>query len=155
MQKTLVLIKPGAIQRELIGEVIKRFENKGFRICGLKMIQLTEDILRVHYAHLAERPFFTRIFQSMKATPVIALCLEGVEAIKVVRDMIGVTNGREAQAGTIRGDFSLSNQENIVHASDSVENAEIEIKRFFLDNEIFSYTKVNQNYIKNYSEELV
>lgn len=154
MQKTLVLIKPGAIQRELIGELIKRFENKGFRICGLKMIQLTEDILRVHYAHLAERPFFTRILRSMMATPVIALCLEGVEAIKVVRDMIGVTNGRDARVGTIRGDFSLSNQENIVHASDSVENAEIEIKRFFSDNEIFSYAKVNQNYI-NYSDELV
>ncbi|MDO4726237.1 MAG: nucleoside-diphosphate kinase [Porphyromonadaceae bacterium] len=154
MQKTLVLIKPGAIQRELIGEVLKRFENKGFRICGLKMIHLTEDILRVHYAHLVERPFFARILRSMMATPVIALCLEGVEAVKVVRDMIGVTNGREAQAGTIRGDFSLSNQENIIHASDSVENAAIEIKRFFLDNEIFSYTKVNQNYI-NYSDELI
>jgi len=153
LEKTLIIFKPSAVQRELVGEVLHRFERKGFRICGLKMMQLTEQILKVHYAHLNSLPFFQRIINSMMASPVVVACLEGVDAVSVVRSMVGVTNGREALAGTIRGDFSMSGQENIIHASDSVENANIEIERFFLKEEIFNYTKINQNFI-NFSEEL-
>jgi len=147
MEKTLVIIKPGAIQRELIGEVITRLERKGLHLCGMKMMQLTDDIVSEHYAHLADLPFFDRIKNSMMVTPIIVCCWEGVEAVKVVRTIVGVTNGREAQAGTIRGDFSMSIQENIIHASDSVETAKIEIARFFKEDEIFDFKQNNLPFI--------
>jgi len=139
MEKTLVIIKPGAIQRGLIGEVIHRFERKGLQLCGIKMIQLTDEILAEHYAHLVQRPFFKRIKDAMMITPVIVCCWKGLEAVKIVHDMAGKTNGREAAFGTIRGDFSMSVQENIVHTSDSVENAKEELARFFTDSEIFEF----------------
>ena len=107
---------------------------------GMKMMQLSDEILREHYAHLVDRPFFPALAASMQASPVIALALEGRDAVQVVRTMTGSTNGREAAPGTIRGDYSISNQQNIVHASDSTSNAEIELKRFFRDDEIFEYT---------------
>lgn len=140
MEQTLVILKPSAIQRNLVGPVIERFQRKGLVITGLKMMQLDEAILREHYAHLVERPFFPLILASMMATPVIVMSLKGKDAVKVVRLMTGATNGREALPGTIRGDFSVSGQENIVHASDSVENAEIELKRFFRPGEILDYS---------------
>lgn len=139
MEQTLVIIKPSAVERGLIGEILSRFQHKGLIIAGLKMMQLGEDILREHYAHLVNRPFFPWILESMMATPVIVACIKGTDAVNVVRMMTGATNGRNAVPGTIRGDFSVSSQENIVHASDSVENAEIEIKRFFKPDEIFDY----------------
>lgn len=139
MEQTLVIIKPSAVERGLIGEILSRFQHKGLIIAGLKMMQLGEDILREHYAHLVNRPFFPWILESMMATPVIVACIKGTDAVNVVRMMTGATNGRNAAPGTIRGDFSVSSQENIVHASDSVENAEIEIKRFFKPDEIFDY----------------
>lgn len=147
MEKTLIIIKPGAIQRGLIGEVFKRFENKGLQVCGIKMMQLTDNILAEHYAHLAEKPFFKRIKDAMMISPVIVCCLKGIDAVKVVRNLTGSTNGREALTGTIRGDFSMSVQENIVHASDSVENAKIELERFFKIEEIFDYGFNNQGFI--------
>lgn len=147
MEKTLVLLKPGTVQRGLIGEIIKRFENKGLQVCGMKMMQLTHEILNEHYAHLADRPFFGRIKDSMMASPVIVCCFKGVDAIRVVRSMAGVTNSREAAPGTIRGDFSMSMQENIVHASDSPETAAIELKRFFQPDEIFDYPINQLNFI--------
>ena len=137
MEKTLVILKPSCVQRALMGEVISRFEKKGLRLAGMKMMQLTDTILNEHYAHLKERPFFQRVKDSMQICPVVVQCWEGIDAAKVVRSLIGVTNGREAAAGTVRGDFSVSAQENIVHASDSAESARIELKRFFADNEIF------------------
>lgn len=140
MEKTLVILKPSAMGRGIAGEVITRFTNKGLVIAGMKMIQLTDEILNEHYAHLVERPFFNRIKTSMKALPVIVMCLAGKEAVQVVRTMTGVTNGRNAAPGTIRGDFSVSGQENIIHTSDSVENAKIELDRFFKPEEIFDYT---------------
>lgn len=139
MEKTLVILKPSAIQRALIGEVIKRFEQKGLQLSGIKMIQLNDSILDEHYAHLADRPFFKRIKDSMMITPVIVTCWKGKDAVSVVRSMTGSTNGREAVPGTIRGDFSVSMQENIVHTSDSVENAKEELARFFKKDEIFDY----------------
>lgn len=139
MEKTLVLLKPSAIQRGLIGEVISRFEKKGLRLAGMKMMQLTDDILSEHYAHLSDRPFFQRIKDAMMVTPVVATCWEGKGAVEVVRTMTGKTNGRDAQPGTIRGDYSVSVQENIVHTSDSVENAKEELNRFFQKEEIYDY----------------
>lgn len=139
MEQTLVIIKPSAIHRGLIGDIITRFQRKGLIITGMKMMQLDETILREHYAHLVDRPFFPSLLESMMATPVIVMCIEGKDAVEVVRLMTGATNGRKALPGTIRGDFSMSGQENIIHASDSVENAVIEINRFFRHEEIFTY----------------
>ena len=147
MEQTLVIIKPSAVERGLIGEIITRFQRKGLNIAGLKMMQLGEDILREHNAHLVDRPFFPWILASMMATPVIVVCVKGTDAVNVVRMMTGATNGCKAAPGTIRGDFSVSSQENIVHASDSVENAEIEIKRFFKSEEIFDYTSRSIDFI--------
>ncbi len=139
MQKTLVILKPGTLQRGLVGEITRRFERKGLRLAGMKMMQLTDDILSEHYAHLSAKSFFQRVKDSMMAAPVIVCCYEGVDAVQTVRNMAGVTNGRLALPGTIRGDYSMSFQENIVHTSDSLENAEIELKRFFKPEEIFDY----------------
>lgn len=140
MEQTFVILKPSTIQRGLVGQVIDRFQRKGLFIAGIKMMQLDEKILREHYAHLVERPFFPTLVKSMMATPVIVICLKGKDAVEVVRAMTGATNCRKAAPGTIRGDFGMSGQENIVHASDSVENAGIEINRFFRPEEIFDYT---------------
>ena len=140
MERSLIILKPSSIQRFLVGDVITRFQRKGLVIAGIKMMQLDEAILREHYAHLVDRPFFPSIVASMTASPVIVMCLKGVDAIRVVRSMTGDTNGRTAAPGSIRGDFSMSNQENIIHASSSVEDAEVEIKRFFSPDELFDYT---------------
>lgn len=139
MERTLILLKPCTVQRRLIGEIINRIERKGLRIVGMKMMQLDDALLNEHYAHLADRPFFNFVKTSMKATPVVAMCVEGCEAVQVVRTITGATNGRKAAPGTIRGDYSMSGQENIVHASDSPENAAIEIRRFFKPDELFEY----------------
>ena len=139
MEQTFVILKPSAVQRSLVGDVITRFQRKGLFITGIKMMQLDEQILRVHYAHLVDKPFFPSLVKSMMATPVIVMVLKGKDVVEVVRSMVGVTNARKAAAGTIRGDFGMSDQENIVHASDSPENAVIEINRFFKPEEIFDY----------------
>ena len=139
MEKTLVILKPSCLQRGLVGEVTKRFEQKGLRLCGIKMCQLTDEQMSQHYAQHAGKPFFQQLKDAMMVTPVIVCCYEGVEAVEVVRQMAGVTNGRKAMPGTIRGDFSMSFQENIVHTSDSIETAKIELQRFFKENEIFDY----------------
>lgn len=142
MQKTLVILKPSTVQRGLVGEMISRFERKGLQIIGFKMVTLTDELLAEHYSHLKDKPFFKRIKDSMQLSPVIVMALKGVDAIEVVRKITGVTNGREAQSGTIRGDFSISVQENLVHASDSHETAIIELKRFFQENELFEYNQL-------------
>lgn len=152
MQQTLIIFKPSSIERGLVGRVLARFEAKGLVIVGMKMMRLTPELLREHYAHLVELPFFPSIVASMTATPVIVMCLKGVDAIKVVRAMTGATNGREAAPGTVRGDFAMSNQENIIHASSSPEDAEAEIKRFFLPDELFDYTLVGIGYVNSSSE---
>ena len=140
MQTTLVIIKPSGVQRGLAGEIISRFEKKGLIIAGAKMMQLDEAILREHYAHLVDRPFFPSLLRSMMSSPVIVMAVRGVDAVGVVRAMTGVTNSRNAAPGTIRGDFGMSGQENIVHASDPPENAAIEVARFFKEGEVFDYT---------------
>lgn len=140
MEKTLVLLKPCTMQRGLAGEIISIFEKKGLQICGMKMMMLTDEILSEHYAHLSAKPFFQRVKDSMMAAPVVALCLKGVDAIAVVRTLAGPTNGRNALPGTIRGSYSMSFQENIVHASDSPETAAVELRRFFKPEEIIEWT---------------
>ena len=142
MERTLVILKPCTIQRGLIGEIISRFEKKGLRLVGAKMIWLTDEILKEHYAHLLDKPFFGRIKDAMEVCPVIVCCWEGVDAVQVVRTISGPTNGRIAQPGTIRGDYSMSIQENMVHASDSIEIAKIELNRFFDPSEIFDYKRL-------------
>ena len=149
MEQTLIIFKPSAIGRALVGKVLSRFEQKGLIVTGMKMMKLSEEILKEHYAHLVDKPFFPNILASMTATPVIVACLKGVDAINVVRSMTGATNGRQAAPGTIRGDFSMSNQENIIHASSSPEDAQAEIKRFFKDDEIFDYTRATIKFINS------
>ncbi|MCI5743593.1 nucleoside-diphosphate kinase [Phocaeicola faecicola] len=152
LERTLVILKPSAVQRGLIGEITSRFERKGLRLVGMKMMQLTDDILNEHYAHLSERPFFQRVKESMMASPVVACCYEGVDAIQIVRSMTGATNGRVAVPGTIRGDFSVSSQENIIHTSDSPKTAAEEVKRFFKQDELFDYKLVSLPFLY-YSDE--
>lgn len=139
METTLVILKPSAILHGYAGQIINRFQQKGLVIHGMKMMKLTDELLHKHYAHLVDRPFFPDLVKSMKASPVIVMALWGKDAVEVVRMMTGATNGRKALPGTIRGDFSMSGQENIIHASDSLVNAEIELKRFFKPDEILHY----------------
>lgn len=147
MERTLVILKPCTLQRGLVGEITHRFERKGLRLAGMKMMQLTDELLSEHYSHLTAKPFFQRVKDSMMAAPVIVCCYEGVDAVQTVREMTGSTNGRKAAPGTIRGDYSMSFQENVVHTSDSLENAEIELKRFFKPEEIFDYKQAVFQYL--------
>lgn len=146
METSLVILKPSAVLHGYVGPIVQRFQQKGLVIRGMKMMQLNETILREHYAHLVDRPFFPDLMKSMMASPVIVLALWGKDAVEVVRMMTGATNGRKAAPGTIRGDFSMSGQENIVHASDSIENAQIELNRFFKPKEIFDYVPSSIKY---------
>jgi nucleoside-diphosphate kinase len=139
MQTTLVLLKPDCIAGRKAGEVIKRFEEAGFQIRGCKMFQAQETVLREHYAHIADKPFFPEVEAFMQSTPVIALALAGENAVDKVRSIIGPTDSKKAEKGTVRGDFGVDVMVNIVHASDSPENAEIELKRFFQPGELFTY----------------
>ncbi len=151
MEKTLVLIKPDAIQRGLVGNIIARFETKGLKLVGMKMIALGDRILEEHYAHIADKPFFPPMRNFMKSTPIVAMIWEGFEAIEVVRTLAGATNARKADVGTIRGDLSMSIQYNVVHASDSPSAAQEEVARFFENAEIFEYDK--GEYLHLYTDE--
>jgi nucleoside-diphosphate kinase len=142
-ERTLILLKPDALQRSLLGEVIHRFERKGLRIVGLKMIHLNDALIEEHYGHLKDKPFFAGIKSYIKSSPIVAMALSGIGAVNAVRIIVGPTKGYEAAAGTIRGDFSMSTQSNLVHASDSLETAAVEIKRFFKDEELFDYKKID------------
>lgn len=139
-EKTILIVKPDGVQRGLVGEVIKRLEMKGLKICGLKMMYLDETKLREHYAHHVEKPFYPGLEKFMKSSPVVAMCVEGLGAIGAVRLIAGITNAREADGGTIRGDLAMGVC-NVVHCSDSLENARAEVDRFFKDEEIFEYDK--------------
>ncbi|MFH1012801.1 MAG: nucleoside-diphosphate kinase [Candidatus Peregrinibacteria bacterium] len=152
MERTLVLIKPDAIQRGLIGEVTKRFENKGLKLVGMKMMTLDEAIILEHYAHLADKPFFKSIQKFMQSTPIITQCWEGVEAIEAVRLITGITKARSADAGSIRGDLGMGFQCNVIHASDSASTAKREIKRFFKEDELFDYDKTEYMHIYSKDE---
>lgn len=146
VEKSLVLIKPDAFQRERVGEVIVRFERKGLKIVAMKLVHLDDATLDEHYSHVKDKPFFADLKQYMMQTPVVAMVLEGIGAVDEVRKIVGATNPREADAGTIRADLSMNMPSNMVHASDSLDSAEIEIKRFFEENELFAYEKLTDKY---------
>ena len=131
MEKTLIILKPDCMQKKLAGAVIERFECAGFGIVACKMMHLSESLLKAHYAHLAEKPFFPEIVKFMQSHNVIVLVLSGESAIQRVRDLLGPTDSKLAPKGTIRGDMGTDKQQNIAHASDSKEAATAEIKRFF------------------------
>jgi len=146
-EKTLVIVKPDAIQRGLLGEITSRFEKKGLKIVGLKMMRLDDAVLREHYAHIADKPFFPGVSNFMQNSPVAVLCLEGLEVVEAVRLITGITKARQAEAGSIRGDFAMSVGCNVIHASDSIENAKAEVSRFFEENEIFEYYKSEYEFV--------
>ncbi|KKT90983.1 MAG: Nucleoside diphosphate kinase [Parcubacteria group bacterium GW2011_GWF2_45_11] len=150
MERTLIILKPDAIQRNLIGEIISRFEKKGLKIVGLKMVELDDLKLDEHYAHHKDKPFVGNLKNFMKSSPVLLLVLEGYDVVKAVRIIVGSTRPMEADSGTIRGDLAMTNW-NLVHASDSLETSESEIKRFFNDDELFDYYKGNWEMV--YEEE--
>lgn len=138
-EQSVVLVKPDALQRGLLGEIVGRFERKGLKLTGLKMMLLTDEVLDQWYEHHKDKHFFDDLKGFMKSSPVVAILWEGVEAVNVVRKLVGTTLGREAEAGSIRGDFSISQQLNLIHASDSVENGQREKKLVFEKGEEFSW----------------
>lgn len=131
IEKTYVMLKPDCVKRGLMGEIISRIERKGYKIVDAKMMNLDEAILKEHYSHMADKPFFPEIVEFMTSGPVLGMIVEGENAVQGMRIIMGATKFEEAAAGTIRGDYAHSTRENLIHGSDSVENAEIEIKRFF------------------------
>jgi nucleoside-diphosphate kinase len=139
MERTLVLLKPDCVQRRLIGPIITRFEAKGLNIIAMKMLQVTPALAKRHYAEHVEKPFYPGLEQFITGAPVVAMVIEGLEAIRVVREMLGATSGLRAAAGTIRGDYSSSRQMNLVHASDGSEAAEREVDLYFQPQEICAY----------------
>jgi nucleoside-diphosphate kinase len=146
-ERTLVLLKPDALQRNLLGEIIHRFERRGLKLVGLKMMKLDDAILLDHYAHIKDKPFFGGIKEFMKSYPVVAMAISGIKAISIVRSMAGPTKGYDAAPGTIRGDFSQSTQTNLIHCSDPSEDPEGEVNRFFKPEEMFSYKKIDFDFL--------
>src|SRR3954464_2508016 len=138
MQKTFVIFKPDAMDKRIVGTVLSRFEAAGFDVIGCKMAKLSPGLLRVHYAHVADKPFYPEIEKFMHSRPVIMMALQGNGIVQKVRDLLGPTDSRKAAKGTIRGDFGTEMMRNVVHASDSVENARAELDRFFKPDELFS-----------------
>ena len=139
IETTLILLKPDCVSKGLCGEVIGRFEAEGFRIRGIKMLQMSDALLHEHYAHIADLPFFPNIVAFMQQTPIIAVAIEGENAVERFRDLLGPTDSTQAPKGTIRGDHGGDKMTNIAHASDSLENAAIELDRFFRPEELFNY----------------
>jgi nucleoside-diphosphate kinase len=140
MQRTFVMLKPDAVQRRLAGRILARFEDKGLNVIALRMLRITPELSKQHYAEHISKPFYPALEKFITGGPIIAGVVEGLEAIRVVRDMLGPTSGLKAPAGTIRGDFSSSRQMNLVHASDGPEAAQREIALYFKDADLCSYT---------------
>jgi nucleoside-diphosphate kinase len=138
MQRTLIIFKPDCMQQRHVGNVLNRFEQAGFTIIGCKLVRLTPAILREHYAHVADKPFYPQIEEFMSSQPVIVMALQGEHVVQKVRDLLGPTDSRKAAKGTIRGDFGTEMMKNVAHASDTVENAKAEIARFFKPEEVFA-----------------
>jgi nucleoside-diphosphate kinase len=145
-ERTLILIKPDGIQRGVVGEIIARFEKKSLKIVAMKMLQMDKGLAKEHYAHLADKPFYPDLEKFVTEHPLVAMVVEGKNAVEAVRLIVGPTNATEAPGGTVRGDFSNSTSRNIIHASDSKETAVKEIKRFFREDELFDYEFKNEYY---------
>lgn len=152
MQRTVVLVKPDGVQRGLIGKIIARFEDKGLRLASLKMITLNDELLDEWYEHHKDKSFFPDLKSYMMSYPVVAMLWEGVDAVAAVRMMIGITKAREAAPGTIRGDFAMSQQYNLIHASEDEAAAGKEESLMFDPSEVFSWEKADYNYIYADSE---
>jgi nucleoside-diphosphate kinase len=150
VERTLIIAKPDAIQRGLVGEIISRLERKGLKLIGLKMVRLDAEALQAHYAEHLEKPFYAGLESFMKSSPVVLMAWEGFECVNSVRILVGATNPRDADAGTIRGDFSIGTGRNLIHASDSQDSGRAEVDRFFNADELFSYDK--SEYVHIYEE---
>ncbi len=148
MERSLILLKPDCVQRRLIGKIISRFEEKAINVVAMKMIQVTPDLSKKHYAEHVEKPFYGGLEEFITGAPVVAMVLEGLEVIRVVREMLGATNGLKAAPGTIRGDFSSSRQMNLVHASDSPESATREIDLYFDEADLCPYVPTLTPWLK-------
>lgn len=148
MQRTLVLLKPDCVQRRLVGRIIARFEDKGLNLIAMKMLQVTPDLAQQHYAEHVEKPFYPSLEEFITSAPIVAMVIEGLEVIQVVRDMLGATSGLKAASGTIRGDFSSSRQMNLVHASDGPEAAAREIDLYFSEAEVTPYEAVATAFLR-------
>lgn len=147
MERTLIIAKPDALQRGLVGEMIDRLERKGLKLIGIKMMGLDNKLLSQHYAEHLEKPFYADLENFMKSSPVVVMAWEGYECVNSVRLIVGATNPRQATAGTIRGDFAIGTGRNLVHASDSKESGIGEVARFFKENELFSYDKTEYTHL--------
>ncbi|GIO28454.1 nucleoside-diphosphate kinase [Ornithinibacillus bavariensis] len=147
MEKTFLMVKPDGVQRNLIGEIVNRFERKGFQLVGAKLMQISNELASEHYGEHKERPFFGELVDFITSGPVFAMVWEGENVIKTAREMMGKTNPAEAAPGTIRGDFGVTVGKNVIHGSDSPESAEREINLFFDQKELVSYTKQDQSWI--------
>ena len=147
MEQTLILIKPDGVERGLIGRIITRFEQRGLKLAGMKLLQVSDELARRHYAVHEGKPFFDPLIEYITSSPVVAMVLEGPEAVQVARNTIGATRPAEATAGSIRGDFGLMVGRNLVHGSDSPENAAIEIALWFDDAELVDYDRSIDSWI--------
>jgi len=146
-ERTLLLIKPDAIQRGFVGDILARFERKGFKIVGMKMLQMGKELAREHYAHLVSKPFYPDLEKFVTTHPLVAVVIEGKEAVEVTRLIVGPTNASKAPGGTVRGDFSNSTSRNMIHASDSKETAAKEVPRFFKESELFDYRQSGEQFL--------
>jgi len=147
VERTLVLLKPDAVQRRLVGRIISRFEDKGYKIAGMKLMRVTRELAERHYAEHHKKPFFSELVSFITSSPIVAMVIEGPGAIREVRKLMGKTNPREASPGTIRGDYGLSITQNLVHGSDSPESAAREIPIFFSEGEIFDYSMADEPWL--------
>ncbi|HYM65126.1 MAG TPA: nucleoside-diphosphate kinase [Candidatus Sulfotelmatobacter sp.] len=147
MERSVVIVKPDGVQRGLIGEIIHRFERKGLKLVGIKMLSLNDELLDQWYAHHKEKPFFQGLKEFMKSYPVVAMLWEGIDAAATIGRLTGETKAREAEIGTIRGDFGMSQQYNLIHSSEDAKAAEKEAKLMFKEDEIFSWEKTSDNHV--------
>jgi len=147
LQRTFVMVKPDGVHRGLVGRIVGRFEDKGLKIVGMKMLKIESALAKEHYGEHEGKPFFNDLVNYITASPVVAMVLEGKDAVKTVRTLVGATNPLESAPGTIRGDFGLEVGRNIIHASDSPNSAEREINLFFNGDEIFDYSKIDESWL--------
>jgi nucleoside-diphosphate kinase len=151
MEQTLIILKPDAVQRGLMGKIISRFEEKGLKVVGAKFMQISQELAATHYSDHKERPFYEGLVSFMTSSPVLVIALEGVGAIAICRSLMGATFGSQAAAGTIRGDFGVSNSFNLIHGSDSPEAATKELGLFFSDGELVSWSRANEGWVYDLS----
>ncbi|XP_034046196.1 nucleoside diphosphate kinase, mitochondrial [Thalassophryne amazonica] len=144
-ERTLIAVKPDGVQRRLVGQIIQRFERRGFKLVGLKMLKVSEELLSQHYSHLKMKSFFPSVLQYMTSAPVVVMVWEGYNVVQTCRAMVGHTNPAEAQAGTVRGDFGIHVSRNVVHASDSLEGAQKEIQLWFQGQELLNWESFDHN----------